>query len=162
MVAPTYDHRQTSWWLLAGVAISMGAAVAVLAWLEPRAGRGVRAGLWAIAVVGTLVGWQFTTLRVRVDSERVRVAFGPGWIRRVVPVSEIVSAEAVRNRWWYGWGIRWTPTGWMWNVSGLDAVLVRRADGRSLRIGTDEPAALVAAIHAVAGTARAPSAPSAS
>jgi hypothetical protein len=155
MTAPAYDHRQTSWWLLAGLMIVTGAAVAVLAWLDGRTGRAARISLVSIAAIGLLVGWQFTTLRVEVNAERVRIAFGPGWIRRVLPVAQIVAAEAVRNRWWYGWGIRWTPTGWMWNVSGLDAVLVTLKGGRRFRIGTDEPARLVAALDAAVAPARA-------
>jgi hypothetical protein len=36
----------------------------------------------------------------------------------------------------------------LFNVSGLDAVEVELVDGKRIRIGTDEPQALVAAIRA--------------
>jgi hypothetical protein len=56
--------------------------------------------------------------------------------------------RGARNRWWYGWGIRLTPHGWLYNVWGLDAVEIRRTNGRTLRVGTDDAAPLVEAIRA--------------
>ncbi len=52
----------------------------------------------------------------------------------------------MRNPWYYGWGIRLTPTGWMYNISGLDAVQLQLASGKRFRIGTDEPVQLKSAI----------------
>ena len=56
------------------------------------------------------------------DAQDVRLFFGMGIIRRTIPRQRIAQAEQVRNSWWYGWGIRLTPHGWMWSISGLDAV----------------------------------------
>ncbi len=56
------------------------------------------------------------------------------------------AARIVRNRWWYGFGIRLIPHGSLWNAWGLDAVELDLATGKVLRIGTDEPEALLAAI----------------
>ncbi|MAB27778.1 MAG: hypothetical protein CMJ53_00585, partial [Planctomycetaceae bacterium] len=50
--------------------------------------------------------------------------------------------------WLAGFGIRYIGRGWMWNVSGLDAIRIDRTKGGSFFIGTDEPAALEAAINA--------------
>ena len=47
--------------------------------------------------------------------------------------------EEVTTHWIYGWGIRWIPGGWLWNVSGLDGVELALVSGRRFRIGTDEP-----------------------
>jgi hypothetical protein len=61
----------------------------------------------------------------------------------------------VRNKWWYGWGIRLTPHGWLFNVGGLDAVELELASGRKFRIGTDEPQGLLNAIRtAMVGAGR--------
>ncbi len=57
--------------------------------------------------------------------------------------------KAVRNPWYYGWGIRLTPLGWLYNVSGLSAVDVVLEDGRHVQIGTDQPEALERALHQV-------------
>lgn len=99
-------------------------------------------------VVLSLVTWfLFHALTVEIDREHLHARFGPGLIRRRVPLREIRSASVVRNRWYYGWGIRLTPHGWLWNVSGFDAVEVAFADGRRFRIGTDRPDELCAAIE---------------
>jgi len=58
----------------------------------------------------------------------------------------------VRNKWWYGLGIRLTPHGWLYNVSGLDAIEIVRRSGKTFRVGTDEPKALAAALRAARGT----------
>jgi hypothetical protein len=93
----------------------------------------------------------FATLTVEVTNEAVRIRFGPGPIRKGFPLSEIRSARAVRNHWAYGWGIRMTPHGWLFNVSGLDAVELEMHDGKRYRIGTDQPRELLAAIEQARG-----------
>ncbi len=97
-----------------------------------------------------LLAWLFGSLTVTVDDETVVATFGPGWPRKTVPLTLVRGARPVRNRWWYGWGIRYTPHGWLYNVSGLDAVELEMPGGRSLRIGTDEPERLAAAIEVAA------------
>jgi hypothetical protein len=72
--------------------------------------------------------------------------FGPGIWRKHIARGDIASVAAVRNPWWYGFGIHRTPRGWLYNVGGLDAVEIALVGGRTLRIGTDEPAALTAAL----------------
>jgi len=67
------------------------------------------------------------------------VFFGPGLIRRRIPLRRIREVRVVRTPWYYGWGIRLTPTGWLWNVSGLDGVEVQFDDGHRFRVGSDEP-----------------------
>ena len=68
-------------------------------------------------------------------------------IRKRVSVAEIVACEPIRIRWWYGWGIHLTPYGWLYNVSGLDAVAITLRNGRKLALGTDDPDGLIAAIR---------------
>lgn len=101
----------------------------------------------AIALAVPVIGGLFSTLTVEVDEERLAFAFGPGVLRKTVPIVEIESAGVVVNPWWYGWGIRLTPEGWLYNVSGLLAVEIRRTDGSRFRLGSDEPDALLAAIE---------------
>ena len=43
-------------------------------------------------------------------------------------------------------GIRLTRHGWMWNISGLDAVELEYKDGKKFRIGTNQPQKLCQAI----------------
>ena len=90
----------------------------------------------------------FWTLTVSVDERNVTIKFGYGIFRKKFAASEIAGAAQVKNHWYYGWGIHvWLwPYLWVYNVSGFDAVELRMKDGRTFRIGTDEPAELETAI----------------
>lgn len=128
--------QQARWsWLisLAGVvgvvwAIAAGAIVAV-----------------SVFVLLIAVGIMMSRLTVEVDGG-VTVAFGWGWPKRTVAVRDIVGARCRHNSWWHGWDIRKVGRGWMYNVAGRDAVELELVSGRVLRIGTDEPDALLAAV----------------
>jgi hypothetical protein len=104
-----------------------------------------------IFVTILLVGILFGTLTVEVAHGKVKCWFGPGLIRKEYSLTDVTGAEAVRNRWYYGWGIRYTPHGWLFNVSGLDAVEITLSSGRHFRIGTDQPVELERAIRRGAG-----------
>lgn len=89
----------------------------------------------------------FTTLTVAIREEALEVRFGPvGLVKKRFLLRDVESCQAVRNRWWYSWGIHLTPHGWLFNVSGLDAVELTMRNGKTYRIGTDEPEALEQAI----------------
>jgi hypothetical protein len=97
-------------------------------------------GLGAITIL-------FSTLTVEVDDETLRFYFGPGFWTKRIPLRDIEHVEIVRNRMFYGWGIRYTFDGWLYNVSGLDAVKLRVRGWGTLRIGTDEPHELKRALE---------------
>jgi hypothetical protein len=77
-------------------------------------------------------------LTVEEELESIRLRYGIGLISKRIPFSRIKSCEVVRNPWYYGWGIRKIPKGWMWNISGLDAVELIYQNDKRFRIGTDE------------------------
>jgi len=60
----------------------------------------------------------FSSLTVTVDDQVIKVQFGVGVYRKIIPLKEIESYAVVKNPWYYGWGIRYTPRGWLFNVSG--------------------------------------------
>jgi hypothetical protein len=93
-----------------------------------------------------IVGFLFTSMTIEVDDEDLTWFFGPGVWRKRIPLSEIASATPATNPWWYGWGIHKTPRGWLYNVSGLDAVEVVLKSGAMFRLGTDESGALARAL----------------
>ena len=63
-----------------------------------------------------------------------------------MPIVEIAACEPIQIR-GCGWGIRLTPYGWLYNVSGLEAVAISLRDGRKFALGTDDPDGLVTAIR---------------
>jgi len=88
----------------------------------------------------------FHDLTVQVSKEHIALRFGVGLIRKRFVMTGIQKAVPVRNHWYYGWGIKYTPHGWLYNVSGFDAVEIQLSNGRKYRIGTDEPDKLCLAI----------------
>lgn len=94
-----------------------------------------------------IVALLFWKLTVTVDEKALRASFGPGLIYKEVSVREIDRCEPMQVRWWHGWGIRFTTNGWLYNVSGPDAVIVTLRDGCQFCVGTDEPQELMAAIR---------------
>lgn len=105
-------------------------------------------GASLLGIVPLLGFFLFGKLVVSVDRDAVRLRFGfLGLIRRSIALERVAGARAVRNKWYYGWGIRLTPYGWLWNIQGLDAVQLHYNDGGNTRIGTDEPEKLVRAVE---------------
>jgi hypothetical protein len=100
-----------------------------------------------LAVILGGVGWAFSSLTVEVSAEELVWFFGPGVWRKSVARDEIVSATRVRNKWSWGWGIHLTPSGWLYNVSGMEAVEIALRNGKTLRIGSDEASALADALR---------------
>ena len=134
-----YKHTQIGhviiWSLLAIILIASGGL----------AGHHAPPAIISIILLVCLV--LFYRLKITIDDENLCASFGPGIIRKRVRLAEIVRCEPIRIRWWYGWGIHMTPFGWLYNVSGLDAVAITLRDGRKFALGTDDPHGLVAAIR---------------
>jgi hypothetical protein len=97
-----------------------------------------------ILLLSALLFWKLT---VKIDNEILRASFGLGLIRKTARVADIASCEPIRIRWWYGWGIHFTPYGWLYNVSGWDAVAITLRNSRRFSLGTDDPQGLAAAIR---------------
>lgn len=139
-MSTTYRHTQVSRVTVAG----MGIALAVAAWWSVRLPHPVPV-ISAVLVGCVLV--LFSTLTVVVRDGAMDVFFGPGLIRRRIPLHRIREVRVVSTPWYYGWGIRMTPTGWMWNVSGLAGVEILFDDGHRFRVGSDEPDRLAQALR---------------
>jgi len=138
-----YHHTQIGW---AMIGPSLIVLAVILTVLGPQP---ALLGILLVALVFPAV--LFGALTVIVDDSRLSLRFGIGLIRKNFPLDGIRSFKAVRNPWYYGWGIRFTPVGRLYNVSGLSAVDLLLQNGRHVRVGSDEPAALVDALRGVLG-----------
>ena len=145
MTATHYRHTQIGWVTLAVLILTAGLVGLLLATTR----------LWAVLglvlVILLVAAGLFATLTVEVDQRQLRFRFGPGLIRKRIAMADIRHFAAVRNPWWYGWGIHLTPRGALYNVSGLGAVELHLKDGKRLRVGSDEPEALCEALQQVLG-----------
>lgn len=143
-----YRHTQFGW-VLAGMLVLGVVLAAGVTLLLPHGA--MRAPWWTpLLLVGLLAfslglfGW----MTVVVDACEIRLSLGLGLLRKAVPVAEIVTCQRIRTRLWWGWGLRWTPAGWLYNVSGREAVRLELKRERPVIIGSDDADALKAAIDA--------------
>ena len=134
--------------MIAGSAVGLGFALLVTLSLSAATLAAVPwlvVALFGLLALGLLA---YATLTVEVDAEDVRVRFGIGLIRKSIPLSDIARCEIVRTPSWWGWGMHWTPSGWLYNVSGRAAVRLEMTSQRPVMIGSDEAERLKAAIDA--------------
>ncbi|MGH7660896.1 MAG: hypothetical protein ACRENA_08290 [Vulcanimicrobiaceae bacterium] len=138
-----YERRQFGWTIIVAMLIAIGIAAAF----------GVvktngEASPWAIILFVVLVTMSlFSSMTVRVTPGEL--AWWMGSMRgfgKTIPVEQIASVEPIRTHLWDGWGIHLTTHGWLWNVSGFNAVEIKLTNGSRFAIGTPEPKALTTAI----------------
>jgi len=154
MARPLYEHTQVGWVLRASFAL--GALLLLVVTVAPGMQQvsAPAALLLGGAVALLAIGWFWSSLTVRVADGVLRLQFGLGVPRKSVPVADIATVEVTRTRFWEGWGVHRTRRGWLYNVAGFDAVLVRLKDGKSFLVGTDEPRRLKAALDRTMPAAR--------
>jgi len=136
-----YRHTQIGWVTLTAMAAGL---VIVGSALVSADENWVALAVLVLLIVAMIA---YSSLTVTISDDTLEVRYGPGLIRRQYQLADVVSSKAVRNPFYYGWGTRLTPHGWLYNVSGFDAVEVEFNTGKKIRIGTDEPQTLVTAIQ---------------
>ncbi len=151
-----YAHRQLAWATMIGFAASLVAQSGAFV-RNIRRGRRARALMsipWSVSVLVSM--GMFSWLDTEVTRDALVVSFVGGALRRRIPLQDIESAQVVTVPWYFGWGARLTPRGWLgdaprgwlYNVWGRRAVALRLRDERHFAVGSDEPEALLAAIEA--------------
>ena len=140
-----YESKQYGHLINAAFAVVVVVLITVTILVPDRAAQ-VFSGIMALFFV--VMGLLFMSLNISIHESQLKLSYGIGLIRRQIPIERIQAASPVRNRWWYGFGIRKTPKGWMWNIQGLSAVELIYTDGGRFRIGTPDPEGLAAAITA--------------
>ena len=69
---------------------------------------------------------------------------GMGLIKKTYQLSDIKSCTPIKNNIINGWGIRRILGGWLYNVSGFQAIEIRfKNNPKVIRIGTDKPEEIV-------------------
>ncbi len=142
-----YRHTQVGWTLIVLVVAVVLAELTVVAFSAPQSTLALALAGALVAVVAVVLAL-FATLTVVVDDSTVSLSFGFGSLRREIMLAEVAAARKVRDHWYDGWGVRIIPGGRLYNVGGLDAVELEMDNGRVVRVGTDQPDALLAAISA--------------
>lgn len=98
-------------------------------------------------IIMSLVCSLFSLMTTRVSENFVEWHFTLGFWRKSISLNKIKSISKVRNKYWWGIGIRLIPGGWLYCVSGLNAVELKLENGKVIRIGTDQPEELFQALE---------------
>jgi len=146
MRTPSYAHSQWMWPLW--VALPAASAAGVIALLADLGPDDARVAI-VVAVAGLAVLLVLGKLTVEIDDALLQWRFGLlGWPRWRLPLADIAAVEKAGSTLAEGWGIRRTREGMLYNASGRLAVRLRLRDGRTIRLGSDEPERLAAFIAA--------------
>jgi hypothetical protein len=157
MTRPSYVHHQFGK-ILTAVFLSVIGLLGLLMVLIPQPLL-VSVFLSIMLTAFILLLLVFASFRVEVSRGHLKARFGLGLICKSLEMSEIVDAYPVRNKWYWGVGIRLTPHGWLYNVQGLDAVEIVMRSGTKYRIGSPEPDELTRALKSTVMATREPTQP---
>ena len=104
-----YKHTQISYLMLVITFIIL----ILFAWMystssaEPvSVDSGPNFAVTTIMVVILFILSSFASLQVVVDEKYIRIKFGYGIYKKRFALHDIVSAKIVKNKWYYGWGVR--------------------------------------------------------
>jgi hypothetical protein len=139
-----YHHRQTNRNTLV-IFTSIAVVVTVCWMLFMPAKMPLAALLGPLALTAAVVA-VVSTFTIDVTEHELILAFGLGLFRRRVPLSDIVQVERTAVPWWYGVGIKITPSYVTYVVATGPAVAITLSKGMALRISTDDPDALMRAL----------------
>ena len=140
-----YSHRQSSFKAMLIVPVAAVFLIGVLLVArQPPAPLFIPVAV--IAIVAAIVA-TFSTLIIEVNDSGLTVGFLFGMMRRHIPFDDIVRAERATIPWWYGKGVQygWKATSYL--IRQGPAIELTLKSGRPLRIGTDDPDALLAALR---------------
>ena len=132
----SYRHTQIGIWtllilLLAGV---FGASIALSKFAD-----GQTAIALLVIILFLLVLALFYALTVDISGGKLSFWFGIGVIRKSYSFEEIQSATIVSSPWYYLWGIKSIPDGWLYAIGPGPALELVLISGQKIRVGTDEP-----------------------
>ncbi len=136
-----YEHTQVGYFIIVAIVAAMVAIGIIMT------NAGVNWIATTVLVVLAVIVVLFHSLTVVISGEELVVQFGPGVIRKRFKLNEIESCQTVRIPWYYGWGIRSTPDGMVFRVSGFHAIQIKLRTGKKFLIGTDVPQELEEAIR---------------
>ena len=136
-----YSSSQTGWLIIALLAAGF---IAVFSTLSLEA---ITTTQYAVLMALIIASVFFYKLTVVVDRGVIVVSFGQGMISRTIRVRDLASCRVVKVPWYWGFGIRLTPSGWMYNVVGTRAVEVTYKSGKKFIIGSSEAETLCEVIE---------------
>lgn len=82
----------------------------------------------------------FYSITIQISDGKLSFWFGFGVARKSIRFEDIRSVEVVMNPWYYFWGIKSIPRGWLYSIApGGRAVELVLGDNKLIRLGTNQP-----------------------
>lgn len=125
-ISSEYHHRQVGYAIILIVA-----PLFILVWPS-----------WTSVLILGLILTLFWSFTVEIREGLLHFYFGFGFMRRTIALTDVAMCSPVKHPWYGGYGIRWSPRGMIYIVSGQHAVELTLVSGKKFRIGTDEPMVL--------------------
>ena len=97
----------------------------------------------AVYLLGAAMFYNFT---VEVSDDHLKCWFGIGLVRKSIPLMEVQSSRTVVDPWYYVWGIKSIPGGWLYAIAPGPMVEIKLKDGKIFHIGSDQADKLKEAI----------------
>ena len=141
----SYRHTQIGVWIVLTLLLSGALTAAIILFTLAN---GQPAVALVTVILYCLILALFYDLTVDVSEGKLSFWFGIGVIRKSYPLEEIQSVKEVQSPWYYGWGIKSIPDGWLYAIGPGTALEITLKSGKMFRIGTDEPQELNQAIDA--------------
>lgn len=135
-----YSHKQMAWAILFLMSWIFSFTLLAVYLLGPIM------GLLLFAGFVLLVALLFHGMTVTVKDNSIKWGFAFGWFGQTLPLSEVVSYQAVTNSWRHGIGLRISHDGFVYSAHGFKAVELVLQDDTKIRIGTNDQEGLIAAL----------------
>ena len=141
------EYRHTQFGALMFVVfLATGVLISVVALKIIAEGRLAMAILMTcIYLLGLTLFYSFT---IEISEGKLKFWFGIGVIGKSYSLSEIQSAREVVNPWYYFWGVKSIPRGWLYAIAPGAAVEIILKNGKIICLGTNQSKRLKQAIDA--------------
>lgn len=88
----------------------------------------------------------FYAFTVEISERKLKFWFGLGAIGKSYSLTDIQTTLEVKNPWYYLWGVKSIPGGWLYAIAPGSAVEIVFNDDTIVRVGTNQPKMLIKAI----------------
>jgi hypothetical protein len=90
----------------------------------------------------------FYSFTIQVAGGQLTFWFGFGVGRKTISINDIRSIEIVKTPWYYFWGIKSIPGGWLYSIApGGRAIELVLRDNKKIHLGTDRPEEIMERIN---------------
>jgi hypothetical protein len=90
----------------------------------------------------------FYALTVQISDGKLKFWFGIGLVSKTYSLNEIQSTKEVKDPWYYLWGVKSIPGGWLYAIAPGHALEIVFKNGKIVHLGTNQSKELKKAIDA--------------